>query len=270
MENAAVNPLSIACMFVSLLVIVLFPLGLMIYLYKKEKISLKAVLAGALVFIVTQFLTRIPLLTWLGGQPWFRELSVSSLLFSAVFIGGFTAGLFEETGRYLGFRYLLKKELSWKNGVAFGIGHGGIEALGLVGLTYVNNIVISVMINTGLFDSYVVPRVGAEMAAYIKSQLIGLPPAMFLVGGLERLLAMIVQIGLSLVVLYGVMNRKISCLVYAILLHTLLNAPPVIMVQQGFSIWLAELYIFMAAVVALVYIQKSRERFERISLEPPL
>ena len=44
----------------------------------------------------------------------------------ALFLG-FTAGLFEEVGRYLAFTTILKKRLDWKNAVAFGIGHGGIE-----------------------------------------------------------------------------------------------------------------------------------------------
>jgi uncharacterized membrane protein YhfC len=38
---------------------------------------------------------------------------------------------------------LLKNKLSWQNGIAFGIGHGGIEALVFVGSAYVNNIVFN-------------------------------------------------------------------------------------------------------------------------------
>ncbi|HHT06409.1 MAG TPA: YhfC family intramembrane metalloprotease, partial [Hydrogenispora sp.] len=40
-------------------------------------------------------------------------------------------------------------------------------------------------------------------------------------------------VGLSLVVLYGVRTRQIKYLVYAILLHTLVNAPPVILLERG-------------------------------------
>jgi len=130
-----VSDLSIIFMAVSLLVIIGFPLGLAVYFYRKEKISLKAIFVGALVFIVFQLLTRMPILFVLDNQAWFKELSAASLIFSVFFVGGLSAGLFEETGRFLGFRYLLKDKLSWQNGVAFGIGHGGIEALVLVGLT---------------------------------------------------------------------------------------------------------------------------------------
>ncbi|MBT9173566.1 MAG: hypothetical protein DDT21_01967 [Syntrophomonadaceae bacterium] len=257
-----VSPFSIIFMVVSLLLIIAFPLGLAVYLYKKEKIFLKAILVGAMVFSVFQLLTRIPLLSALGNQPWFRELSADSLLFSAFLVGGLSAGLFEETGRFLGFRYLLKNKLSWQNGIAFGIGHGGIEAIVLVGLAYVNNIVFSIMINQGLFDSAIAPQLGAEMAAFVKSQLIGTPPATFLLGGLERLMTIIIHIALSLLVLYAVINKKIAYLFYAILLHTMLNALAVTIARE-FGIWYAQLYILLLAVTAVIYIGRSRRFFDR-------
>ncbi|MFZ5688181.1 MAG: YhfC family intramembrane metalloprotease [Bacillota bacterium] len=198
----------------------------------------------------------------LDNQAWFRELSAASLLFSAFLVGGLSANIFEETGRFLGFRYFLKNKLSWQNGIAFGIGHGGIEALGLVGLTYVNDIVLSIMINQGLFDSIIAPQLGAETAAFVKSQLIGVPPASFLLGGLERLLTIIIHIVLSLLVLYAVINKKIAYLIYAILLHTMLNALAVIIARE-FGIWYAQLYIFVLAVMAVIYIGRSRRLFHR-------
>lgn len=133
-----VSTLSLLFIICTLVIVFLFPLGLLIYLYRKEKISLKAVAVGALIFIVFQFLIRIPLLSRLGALPQFRQLMKN--MFFAVLIGGLSAGLFEEVGRYLGFRFLLNKKLSWKNGVAYGLGHGGIEAIGAVGLAYINKL----------------------------------------------------------------------------------------------------------------------------------
>lgn len=257
-----VSSFSLVCMTVSFLLAVLVPVGLVVYFYRKEKISLRAVLTGALVMIVFQFLTRIPLLTWLGGQAWYQNLSERSFLFSAVLVGGLSAGLFEETGRYLGFRYFLKRERSWKNGVAFGIGHGGIEAVVLVGLAQINNIVLSMMINSGTYDSFMAPQLDAVAAAQLKSQLTGIAPLLFLAGGLERVMALVIQIALSLVVLYGVMNRKIVYLVYAILLHALVNAPTVIMGEQEFGVWTIELYVLIMAIAAGLFIIRSRTAFE--------
>src|SRR5690554_2190003 len=146
-----VNTLSIGFMIFSALLIFLFPLGLAVYMYKKERISLKAILIGAAVFILSQILICIPLINVLGTKPWFQGL-LSNIFFTALVVGGLSAGVFEEIGRYLGFRFFLNNELSWKNGIAYGIGHGGIEAVLLVGMKYINNIVTSFMINNATFN----------------------------------------------------------------------------------------------------------------------
>jgi len=245
----------------SLLLIFLFPIGLIIFMYRKYGISFKALLVGAAVFMIFQFLTRIPLLAVLGRQPWYEPLA-QNLFFNAVIIGGLTAGLFEETGRYLGFRYVLKNDLSWENGIAYGIGHGGIEAVGLVGLNYINNIVLSLMINSGIFDSIIVPQIGEAAAGQIKNVLIATPPVDFLLGGVERVLAITVHLAFSLIVLYAVMNRKIIFLFAAILLHAVLNAPAVILLARGYSTWAVELYVFLFAVAATVFIVKSKRLFQ--------
>ncbi len=264
-----VSTASLLFMVLSLLLIFLFPISLAVYMYKKHRISLKALFIGAAVFIVFQLLTRIPLLSVLSSQPWYQPLA-QNLLFSAVIIGGLTAGLFEEVGRYLGFRFTLKNELSWKNGIAFGIGHGGIEAIVLIGLTYINNIVWSIMINNGTFDSAIAPQIGVEMANHLKHLLIATPPTDFLLAGLERVFAVTSHIAFSLIVLYGVMKRKSIYVLYAILLHTALNAPAVIIIANGFSTWVAELYLFIFAVTAAIFIVKSKRLFEQIPGDPPL
>jgi uncharacterized membrane protein YhfC len=247
-------------MLCSALIVFLFPSGLLIYLYRSEKISLKAAGVGALVFVVFQFLIRIPLLASLSVHPQFQQMK-ENLFFSAVLIGGLSAGLFEEVGRYLGFRFLLNKKLSWKNGVAYGLGHGGIEAIGLVGLTYIGNIVLSLMINTGTFDQLVGTQLDPAAATMFKNQLVNTPSYYFLIGGLERFFSFVIQIGLSLVVLYGVVNRKLRYLLYAILLHALVNAPAVIMTQLGVNIWLVELYILFLAILAFAWIMRARSLF---------
>ena len=87
-----VSSLSIACMFITLLIVFLFPIGLLIYMYRKERIALKAVLVGAIVFVVFQLLTRIPLLSALAGQEWYQNL-VENPLFYAIVIGGLSGTL---------------------------------------------------------------------------------------------------------------------------------------------------------------------------------
>ncbi|MDF2674336.1 MAG: YhfC family intrarane metalloprotease [Clostridiales bacterium] len=252
-----ISSLSITFMVISLLIVFIFPIGLWIYFYKKEKISGIAVLVGALTFIISQILLRMPLLQLLQGQSWYSAI-LNNIWLTSLFLS-LTAGIFEEVGRSLSFKLFLRRKLEWKNGIAFGIGHGGIEAITLIGLTYVNNIVFSLMINLGAFDQ-ISGTLTPGLSEYIVNTLANANPVMFLLGGLERVFAIIAHIAFSIIVLYGVKYKKAIHLVYAILGHTLLNAPTVIF-SHYLGAWAAEVYILIFAVAALMFIKKSKRLF---------
>lgn len=252
-----VSTASLAAMVFSLLLSFFLPVGLAIYYYRKYRFSVKALFTGAAIFILFQMVSRLPLLVFFSSQPWFIDLS-ANLFFTALVIGGFTAALFEECGRYLGFKLALKKELSWENGLAYGLGHGGIESIALVGLAYINNIVISLMINSGTFEQYTASQMGADAAAGLKLQFVTMPPAVFAAAGVERTLTLIIQIALSLIVLYAVKRRQPLYLLLSILLHTVLNAGALYLQDGAVDFWLIELYIAVFAVAALILIIRIR------------
>lgn len=247
---------SIIFMAVSAAISILLPVGLVIYMYRKEKISIKAVFVGALIFILFQMVTRIPLLNYISTQEWYIKASTNPW-FLVLFLS-LTAGLFEEVGRFLGFKLLLKGKLQWKNGIAFGIGHGGIESILLAGLAMINYIIYSVLINSGQFDTLIASQLPAATAEALRSALLTTPPPLFLLSGFERMLAITAHIGFSLVVLYGIINRKNIYLLYAILLHALLDAPIVLIGNKV----ILYLYIFAWAVVSFIMIIKSKKIFE--------
>jgi len=119
------------------------------------------------------------------------------------------------------------------------------------------------MINSGTFDAAIASKLPAETAYLIKSQLVGLSPSMFLAGGVERVFAMTVQIAFSLLVLYGVMSKRFIYVIYAILLHGLVNAPLVVLMSKGINIWVIEGLIALFAALGLYYIIKSKEVFKK-------
>ncbi|MDW7739083.1 MAG: YhfC family glutamic-type intramembrane protease [Bacillota bacterium] len=255
MAAETVGSTSLVAMIITLLICFGLPLILLIYFYVKERISIVAVLVGALAFLVSQVFIRIPILSVISGMDWYRQMA-ANLILIALFLS-LTAGLFEEVARFLGFKFLLKKHLSWKNGIAFGIGHGGIEAIILTGFTYINNLVYSVMINTGAYDELLAPQLGPEMAQYIKTQLISLPPHIYLVAGFERAFTIFIHIALSLIVLLAVTRRNYIYLLYAILLHAAVNIPVVIIPGLGMDILYAELYLLLLAVFSIIFIKRS-------------
>jgi uncharacterized membrane protein YhfC len=257
-----VSTTSLVFMVFSLLVSVLLPIGLAIFLYRKSRFSIRALLVGVIIFLVSQVFLRIPALQILSQTDWYRAMA-QNLWVIALFLS-LTAGIFEEIGRWIGFRFMVKKQWQTENGIAYGIGHGGIEAIVLSGLGMVNNIAISIMINTGTFGQ-VSNQVGPAAAESIRQTLIDTPAYLFGVSGLERAMTMVVHIGLSLVVLESVRRRRPLYLLYAILLHGLVNFPAVMLTQMPNPYLYSELWLLLCAVVSFIYIQKmwrSRETLE--------
>ncbi len=262
-----VPTLSIVAMVFTMLISMLLALSLVIVLRIKKHISLLAVLLGALVFLVFQLLTRVPLLQLLATTPFYRQMATSPVALG-LFLG-FTAGLFEEVGRYVAMRFFLKGRWQIKNGVAYGLGHGGFEALALIGLTYVNNLIFSVMINNGQFATAVAPKLGAQ-AAVIQNALIHSAPGLFAVAGLERIFTLVIQVALSLVVLFAVRRHNLIYLVYAILLHTLVDFGAVVLVSLPSSspIVLTEAFVFVMALAGGIYIWRTWKKYETPEEEP--
>lgn len=243
-----VSSSSIIFMFITFLMAVGFPIGLVIYFYKKQKISIKAVLIGALMFFIFQVIIRIPVLTVIQSQSWYTKFAAQNMVLIGIIIA-FTAGLFETAGRYLGLRFLVKNKLDRKNGIAYGIGHGGIEAILLVGLTYIGNIVYSILINTGIVSSELVP------------QLLNTSPDLFLAAGIERVFAILFHIAAALLVTYGILKQKKMFIIYCLALHTLLDGVAVILQIYQFSAWSIELWIAFIGILSLVFIIKSKKMF---------
>lgn len=186
------------------------------------------VLVGTFVFIIFQPLTRIPLLAALQGTSWyFNNIQFNVWAFALLY--SLSAGVFEECGRFLAFKYLLFRDLNWAGGVAYGIGHGGIEAI-MVGITFV----------------------------YQATAIYTLSPFNLIMPGIERLMAMAIQIALSLVVLYSVKFRKYLWLLYAVILHMLVDLP-IPLVKNPVAI---EVYVLIAALASLVFINKSKKLFD--------
>ncbi|MFD3158592.1 YhfC family intramembrane metalloprotease [Haloimpatiens sp. FM7330] len=233
------------------------PILLGIYFCKKYKATVKSIVVGAVVFLIFQIFTRMPLLSYLQNVEWYKSI-VNKPMVIALFLG-VTAGLFEEIGRFIGFKFFLKDRLNWKNGVACGVGHGGIEAIVLVGIANINNLIYSLMINNGTFDEITGSKISHVLSMQIKNQLIYSPNYYFLVGGIERIFAISIHIALSLIVLYAVKNRKSIYLFVAILLHAVLDTPVAYMVMKGISIVFIEAYTLIFAIAALVFIIKVKQ-----------
>ncbi len=261
LASSPVSAWSIAAMVFSGLLSLGLPLFFAIYFGVKHKISLKVVFVGLLVFIVfSQFLEKLLHLYVLSWNQQSAQLLKDNPFLYALY-GGLAAGIFEEVGRWIAFVLVLKMHREWKDGVALGIGHGGVESLMLGVTLQVNNVIYSVLINLGLFDATLGAQLTPAMAAYVKSALADTPPLLFAMSGLERAMAFLLQVALSVLVLYGVKRKNLLWLFAAILIHAAVDFPAALYQSGVLSLWLVEGMLAVVAVLSVVFIVYSKRLF---------
>lgn len=251
-----VSVASMTCMVLAGMLAVLPPVAVAGVLLYKRKIQIRCVLAGALVFFVVQVVVRMNVLNLLALLPAWQGFAASHTVLYALLLS-LTAGLVEEWGRYGGYRLLLKGRGGWWTGFGYGLGHGGFEALFLMGSATLNNLLLSFAVNTGILDK-VAAGVPAATLSQIQATLVNTPPAMYLVGGLERVFALAAHLALSVLVLRMVERGRTAGVWLAVGLHTLLNFPPVLLAQAGHTL-LSEGYIALCALTAVWYLWRSRK-----------
>ena len=186
---------------VSGLIEVFLPLVLAFYAIKRMQTSWKIWFVGALMFLIS--LIRFPLNNYLSALAVHDNISVISMTI-VYLIPAVTAGLFEETARYVGLKYLIK-DTKYRTGITYGLGHGGIESIFLVGI---NILTLGVML-------IISPDSMPSMLQYVVS----LPIYMPLVGAYERVMVLVIQISLSIMVLETLRTKKIKYFATAIIAH---------------------------------------------------
>ena len=173
----------------------------------------KALALGAAGFVLLQMIIRVPILNMVSLIPGFVTF-VENYYVIYCLILAMTAALFEVVARF-GVAKILQKKINYEQGVAAGLGHGGIEAVLLVGMTYVNNLLYAIMINTGTYDLTVEAAAATDTTGMvevqlmaIKTSLIETASATFYLAGYERILCVIFHTAMSLLVCYLVYKKK--------------------------------------------------------------
>jgi uncharacterized membrane protein YhfC len=253
---------------------ILLPLIAGFFVARKFKLSFKdfrkLFIAGALTFIAAQIL-HVPVVFGLttlfsnGIIPSPNESIV--LIFNAVVLG-LLAGIFEETARYILFKWIRKSTDTWQNGIVIGLGHGGIEAI-LIGILSVFTLVqMTAMKNMPDLSTLGVPTeqmeaVQIQIDAYW-SQSSVVPYA----GLMERVSAMSLHVGLSIFVLLSVLTNQKRWFWLALLWHALVDAFAVYtfptfsaMEMYTLGIFMFEAILMIASLGWLAYALRSRNNF---------
>jgi uncharacterized membrane protein YhfC len=218
------------------------PILAALWWHRRTGAPLAAFGAGALVFLISQVILRLPWQIPLGRWVQVHQ----TWLIPFLLLSSLTAGLFEETGRWAGYRYLLRKERSVRIGVMFGLGHGALETILLAGLPLAGLLVSWVMASRGLISP------GPALEA-VRQQAAAVDAWKVLLAALERASAMAAHVGLSLIVLQVWMRGGMRWLVLAIALHFGVNAVAAILVLVlHLRPLFGELVLMVLAVAVLV------------------
>jgi uncharacterized membrane protein YhfC len=248
---------SIVWMLLSGVIAIAVPVAFLIYAHRKWRLSWRAVLTGVILFIVfSQILEKLLHVYILRLNPITMEWLKAPFIYAVY--GGLAAGVFEETARLIGFRFLLKHHRKWKDGIAYGIGHGGAEALLIGAFGGVQTIVFAFLINSGNFDALIqqAGQGGAALAA-VKDQLVHAPSVFFALGGLERISAFALQLALSVLVLLAVKSGKWIYFFLAVLIHAALDFVAALYQVLHFNLFVVEGFFLFAAICSVVFIVKS-------------
>ena len=192
------------------------------YARKKYKINFAVLGLGAVAFFASsQVLEKIVHLLVLHPQKdgTVPLMSENPLLY--VIYGISMAALFEETARLIFFKWLEKKRtLEDSDALAYGLGHGGLELI-YIGIASLLNLFI-------LFSAVESqnPNIMQLLPESTLATINNLAAWQIYLLGLERILALLLQVGLTFWVYQAVRQKKWIYLVAAYGLHALFDLAP--------------------------------------------
>lgn len=223
------------------------------YARKQYKINFAVLGLGAVAFFASsQVLEKIVHLLVLHPQKdgTVPLMSENPLLY--VIYGISMAALFEETARLIFFKWLEKKRtLEDSDALAYGLGHGGLE------LIYIG---IASLLNLFILFSAVESQNPAIMQLLPESTLAtinNLAAWQIYLLGLERILALLLQVGLTFWVYQAVRQKKWIYLVAAYGLHALFDLAPSLSQVGWLSNPLLVEGLLAAEVIIFIYFTKT-------------
>ena len=234
MENMEFGTVSTSSMLFMLLTAVLgiaLPLIAAIIWCKKKQEPFTTVLIGAATFLLFAIVIEKPLqaLVISLDSPVSQFVNARPVLWGIIV--GLFPGVFEETGRFVAFKTVLRKRKQRETGLSHGIGHGGFEALFILGVTYIEYFVFAIMLNQGSFVELMIEPVKDTLTPAVVKQITGIveqittfSAATMGIALADRLIAVLYHIGASIMVFYAVKDKKKWWLYpLSILIHTVID-----------------------------------------------
>src|SRR5258707_136302 len=110
MKIPPINTFWLVSLSITTAFVLLYPLVLALIARMRLKVTWRYFWYGALIFLVFQVITRVPLVSWLQSVLAPQLKASLPLQLGWITALALTAGLFEEVGRYVGYRWLMRNE----------------------------------------------------------------------------------------------------------------------------------------------------------------
>lgn len=242
----------IATFLVAALFSTLAPIAIALFVRRRLHPAWKWIALGAGAFAASQLFTRVPAVVLIAQalgdrlkQPVTQWVWIAALCI--------TAGLFEETARWLCFRYPMKDAREWRNAIALGVGHGGIESIVMVGLSQLGSIVTILLINAGKLGA-LVPADKAAALDKVKETFVTMSWWTPLLAVWERGVSLTFHIAASVLVLQTFVRGQRRWYWMSVALHAASNAAAVIVMKLEGAVWaevaLTPFWILSAWIIA--------------------
>ena len=269
-ENIVIGKSAVVSLTITVILMIAIPVCFFICWRRKhrEQTKISWLIAGAAGFVISARMLEVGIHYFciVADNPVSRFINGNTAAF--VLYGITMAGIFEECGRLIILKYILKKDRTRENAVIYGIGHGGIEILTVLMPAMILYLVIAVMFSQGDTEAALktlnITEETATAALPSVQAAAAFDYAMMAMNVMERLLAMLIHIGLTIVVYYGVVNAKKLCLPAAILLHMLADTFPALYQRGILPLWAVEIWIAFWTLMIMLIAAKLYKRMSEI------
>ena len=261
-ENIVIGKSCIPSLSITVILMIAIPVVSCIYWRRKHKGQTKFsyLIAGAAGFLVSVRVLELAVHYFciLADNPVSRFINGSTAAY--VLYGTIMAGVFEECGRHIILKYVMKKNRTRENAVLYGIGHGGIEILAVLMPAMISYLAIAVVFSQGDVESALSTLKITEDTAAAALPSVQAAAAfdygIMAMNVMERLFAMLLHIGLTVIVYYGIINAKSGYLSAAILLHMLADMFPALYQRGVVPLWATEVWAaFWTAVIVFAAVR---------------
>lgn len=272
LRNMKVSPGAVPSLIITASILFLLPI-LWVVIWKhhcKKEVSLAPLLFGAAGFLIFARILEqgLHMICVLGNNPVSRFINGNTAAY--VIYGALAAGIFEECGRYIMIRFIMRKHKTRENMVMYGIGHGGIEVWAITLLSVLNLLILALMIQNQGMEAVLkllgIPQEMPDLFAFpmlstvtsMIASAAGYNVATGILCVFERIVCMFIHVSLTVLVAYGINKNEMKYLFLAILAHAIVDTLPALSQRSSGSMWIliTELWICVCAVGLTIWARR--------------